>query len=311
MAEAHAQLAQPAQTTPNTNGVTPYPNDPTAQTNGTSTTEVEITCGPLLNYRHTTDADSKPVWHGSVLIVAKPGATAQPRLQYRESPAGVLLQDEHATNANSTNGTTNGTTNGAEAGGPLGGSIPAEWLSVQGLKLYADPRKTFWRFDVDVPLGSQEARWEYTLENAHLAYESSVSSTTRSFVVPAASESMRIMFHSCNGFSVGTDEDDWCGPVLWRDVLRVHAQKPIHVMIGGGDQIYNDNVRVDGPLRRWTDIGNPVKRREYAFGETLRAECDQFYFDNYVRWYSTEPFATANGQIAQINIWDDHGKYPE
>jgi hypothetical protein len=77
-------------------------------------------------------------------------------------------------------------------------------------------------------------------------------------------------------------------------------------MIGGGDQIYNDNIRTEGPLQEWTSIASPRKRREYPFGNELRDKCDKFYYANYVRWYSTEPFATANAQIAQINIWDDH-----
>ena len=77
-------------------------------------------------------------------------------------------------------------------------------------------------------------------------------------------------------------------------------------MIGGGDQIYNDNVRVDGPLKAWTAMKNPEKRRKFPFENKMRAECDQFYYDNYIRWYSTEPFATANAQIPQVNIWDDH-----
>ncbi len=42
-------------------------------------------------------------------------------------------------------------------------------------------------------------------------------------------------------------------------------------MIGGGDQIHNDGVRVDGTLKPWTDIGNPKKRRGYPFDEDLRA----------------------------------------
>jgi len=96
------------------------------------------------------------------------------------------------------------------------------------------------------------------------------------------------------------------GPALWNDVLRTHAKKPLHVMIGGGDQIYNDSVRVKGPLKPWTAIANPQKRRDYPFDEEMRSQCDQFYFENYVRWYSTEPFASANSQIPQINIWDDH-----
>lgn len=77
-------------------------------------------------------------------------------------------------------------------------------------------------------------------------------------------------------------------------------------MIGGGDQIYNDSVRVDGPLKPWTAIGNPEKRRKFPFDNKMRGDCDKYYYDNYVGWYSTEPFATANAQIPQINIWDDH-----
>ncbi|KAH6682346.1 hypothetical protein F5X68DRAFT_155841 [Plectosphaerella plurivora] len=118
--------------------------------------------------------------------------------------------------------------------------------------------------------------------------------------------SMRIMFHSCNGFSVGTDEDEWCGPALWNDVVRRHAQSPFHVMVGGGDQIYNDGIRVDGPLRAWTNISNPKKRRHYPFPEKLRQACDDYYLKNYIKWYSTGAFAEMNGQIPQVNIWDDH-----
>lgn len=76
--------------------------------------------------------------------------------------------------------------------------------------------------------------------------------------------------------------------------------------IGGGDQIYNDGIRVSGPLREWSNIGNPKKRRNHPFPESLRLKCDDYYLKNYIRWYSTEPFASANGQIAQLNIWDDH-----
>jgi hypothetical protein len=55
--------------------------------------------------------------------------------------------------------------------------------------------------------------------------------------------------------------------------------------LGGGDQIYNDGIRVKGPLRAWTDIGNPKKRRDYPFPEDLRKDCDKYYADNYIRWY--------------------------
>jgi hypothetical protein len=33
----------------------------------------------------------------------------------------------------------------------------------------------------------------------------------------------------------------------------------------------------------------------------MRAESDDYYYANYVRWYNTEPFRAANGRIPQVN----------
>ncbi len=65
---------------------------------------------------------------------------------------------------------------------------------------------------------------------------------------------MRILFFSCNGFSLDVKLEDFVGPALWNDVSRgtcpaldqeripiprpiVHSQRPFHVMIGGCDQV--------------------------------------------------------------------------
>lgn len=234
----------------------------------------DIISGPLLNYRRTEGT----TWIGSALIVVRGGGKDVPQV-----PIAVL---------------------GPASGGASNGNVPGGSQEVQGICLYSDPRNTFWRFDLAVPMGRTESRWQYTFPG--LRFESESKPRTSYFSVPAASEAMRILFFSCNGFSVGTDEDAWCGPALWNDVTRIHEKTPFHVMIGGGDQIYNDSIRVSGPLREWTAIGNPKKRHEYKFTEKLRKECDDFYLDNYIKWYSTEPFASANGQIPQLNIWDDH-----
>lgn len=247
----------------------------------------DIVCGPLLNYRRMEGSR----WFGSVLVVVKGGGKTQPF-----DPTLVLRpaapQEQNAPNGTFTDISANG-----DASDKSG-------VEVRGVCLYSDPRVTFWRFDLAVDVQDVESRWEYTLPG--LRFGSKKKPRRNVFHLPAKSESFRIMFHSCNGFSVGTDEDAWSGPALWNDVLRRHAEAPFHVMIGGGDQIYNDSIRVSGPLREWTLIGNPKKRREYPFPEKLRQQCDDFYLQNYLRWYSTEPFATANGQIPQLNIWDDH-----
>ncbi|KAJ5855789.1 Alkaline phosphatase D-related protein [Penicillium soppii] len=233
----------------------------------------ELISGPLINLKNM-HYEAAAVWHGSVLIVTKPGQE-QPQLRLRQ------------------------------LGSVDGQSGNAQPQTVEGLKLYEDPAKAFWRFSLAVPVETFEARWEYDIPGLHNESGDQVQAPWE-FVVPAEDQSMRIMFHSCNGFSVGTDMNAWVGPNLWNDVMRVHSQRPFHVMVGGGDQIYNDGIRVDGPLKPWTAIGNPHKRRNHDFSNQMRADCDDYYYANYVRWYNTEPFRTANGRIPQVNIWDDH-----
>jgi hypothetical protein len=237
-----------------------------------STSEgLEVICGPLLNYRHMSEENTdNPIWHGSVLVVSLAGNIPE-KLNLQQAGAGSNGRPEQ----------------------------------IQGLKLYEDEKSAFWQFSIAVPFLDEESEWNYSIAGMRTKDGKNVDKPLR-FFVPSKQESMRIMFHSCNGFSVGTDEEAWSGPALWNDVLRVHGQRPFHVMIGGGDQIYNDSVRVTGPLKPWADMGNPEKRRAFPFPETMRAQCDQFYFDNYVRWYSTAPFSLANGQVPQLNIWDDH-----
>ncbi|KAI1359645.1 hypothetical protein F5Y08DRAFT_70561 [Xylaria arbuscula] len=256
----------------------------------------EIVCGPLLNYRRIEGT----VWYGSVLIVARGGGKTQPfqpslhlgRVDLASEQAG-FVPDQPGANIPEVVAT-----NGAH---PIRSDHGTD---VTGSCLYSDPRVTFWSFDLVCDMGPTEQKWAYSISDVR--YKSATKPKTNYFFVPALDESMRIMFHSCNGFSVGTDEDAWSGPALWNDVVRNHAKAPFHVMIGGGDQIYNDGIRVSGPLREWTSIGNPKKRRDYPFPETLRQACDDYYLNNYIRWYSTEPFAAVNGQIPQLNIWDDH-----
>lgn len=144
--------------------------------------ELEILCGPLLNYQRMNEANGQVEWHGSVLIVTKPSSKL-PQLE---------LQSLGAWDGNS---------------GAVDGSRKQ---LVDGLKLYADPDKTFWRFTIALPLADVQTKWQYSIPAAH--FLSSVSKEKeRVFVVPSKNESMRLMFHSCNGFSVGTDEDFWSG----------------------------------------------------------------------------------------------------
>ncbi|OBT64576.1 hypothetical protein VE03_06366 [Pseudogymnoascus sp. 23342-1-I1] len=257
----------------------------------------DVLCGPLLNYRRM-DGNT---WFGSVLVVVQGGVTEEqhqawvpqlllkklsprrPETQAEAGPPDQIYASAHG--------------HGTEYDTAVNSSINGELL-------YADLRHRFWRFNLVLEMEELESEWAYQIPL--LRFPNEGKTDHQNFFVPSINESMRIMFHSCNGFSLGTDEAAWSGPALWNDVLRCHSEKPFHVMIGGGDQIYNDGIRVHGPLKEWTDISNPRKRRDYPFPEALRKQCDDYYVNNYVRWYSTEPFAGANGQIPQLNLWDDH-----
>ncbi|KAG5982668.1 hypothetical protein E4U55_001550 [Claviceps digitariae] len=248
----------------------------------------EIVCGPLLNYRYM----EQNRWYGSVMVVAKGGGKDilyQPLLVLRRVGVAKKLapgaSPQHGANGSVDQGESHETEFGAR-------------------RLYSDHRNTFWVFEIEVPIEAEEIKYEYVIPDVRYSREH--KPRVNNFFVPAADESMRVMFHSCNGFSVGTDEEAFSGAPLWKDVMRKHQEAPFHVMLGGGDQIYNDGIRVSGPLRPWTDIGNPKKRAEYPFPESLRSDCDDYYLKNYIRWYNSEPFALANGQIPQVNIWDDH-----
>ena len=150
--------------------------------------QLQVMCGPLLNYQGMTEEGTETLWHGTVLLVVEPGALV-PHLKIRKR--GPVRQ-----------------TDAPKATGFF--SRAEKSASIEGLKLYADPTKMFWRFTLRIPLSAAETIWEYTIPDMHFRSEVSTS-PSREFVVPSTSQSMRLMFHSCNGFSVGTDEDFWSG----------------------------------------------------------------------------------------------------
>jgi hypothetical protein len=257
--------------------VYPLAPEPSLQQERLENDEREVACGPLLNFRRMEGTR----WFGSVLVVTKGGGKSQ-----LFTPALRLSKAERADSGPRCESDSRNTDD-----------------TVHGTRLYSDPRYTFWVFNLVVDMDETEAKWEYTFLD--LQFIRHKKDHTYGFFVPARTESMRVMFYSCNGFNVGTNEDFWRGPALWNDVLRRHAEAPFHVMIGGGNQIYNDGIRVVGPMRPWTDISTTKKRREFPFPSNLRDEVDDFYLKSYIRWYTTRPFASVNCQVAQINIWDD------
>lgn len=70
-----------------------------------------------------------------------------------------------------------------------------KYQQVNGVRLHAERGVTFWRFNLEVELGEQQARIAYRINNC----------ASVGFWVPARGQSMNIMFHSCNGFSMSVE----------------------------------------------------------------------------------------------------------
>ncbi|KAJ0420062.1 hypothetical protein BJY00DRAFT_301710 [Aspergillus carlsbadensis] len=182
---------------------------------------------------------------------------------------------------------------------------------VSGARLYADSGRdvTFWKFNIEIELGEQQQRVAYRLNQG----------PALGFWVPARGQSMNIMFHSGNGFSPGVDSSKLCGPdPLWRDVLNEHQTRPFHVMIGGGDQIFNDKVTAESlHFQEWLKIKDPSEKYGTPLNAEFKAELESSYLENYARGFSQGLFSLANSQIPMVNIWNDHeilegfGSYPD
>ena len=179
---------------------------------------------------------------------------------------------------------------------------------VRGIRLLAERGLTFWRFNLEVELGAKQARIAYRINN----------SPSIGFWVPAKGEVMNTMFYSCNGFSSNIQPADFSGPdPMWRDVLNSHQTRPFHVMIGGGDQIYNDPVMDESSLlHAWLEMKSS-HRHDVPFTPDIQEELETIYLERYCMWFSQGLFGMANSQIPMVNIWNDRdiidgfGSYPD
>ena len=180
----------------------------------------------------------------------------------------------------------------------MDGEKANKYRQVRGCRLLCEGGVTFWRFSISVELVSQQKRVAYRINNGPAI----------GFWVPAKGSSMNVMFHSCNGFSVSVNPNDFSGPdPLWRDVLNSHQFKPFHVMIGGGDQIYMDAVvQKTTHFRKWMSIKDNIQKQSSPFSKEMQQELEDFYLRRYCTWFSSGLFGLANSQIPMINIWDDH-----
>lgn len=189
------------------------------------------------------------------------------------------------------------------------GEKAGKYKEVRGFRLHTEQGVTFWRFNLEIELRNRQQRIAYRINRG----------PATGFWVPARGQPMNIMYSSCNGFSYGTDPNPFNGPdPLWRDVLNNHQTQPFHVMLGGGDQIYNDAVMEETKFfKDWTRLKDRHYKENVPFTPDIQQELESFYLNRYCMWFSQGLFGLAMTQIPMINIYDDHdiidgyGSYPD
>ncbi|KAI3436720.1 hypothetical protein D9Q98_006135 [Chlorella vulgaris] len=229
--------------------------------------------GPFLRFQSGC-GPGEEAWLGSVLILTSngttdPAAAPQPTL---------TLTDDNAGSASGTQELT-----------------PSKLDDCLGW--------VFWRFEIELQL----APWQRPVQYSVTAGDTTTK--TYSFWLPAVGQPMHWGYTSCNGFSGSIPQDAperQDATYLWRDMLRLHSAFPLHCLVGGGDQLYNDAVFKEPTLHAWGNLEEHEVKVAADWTNEMLDQSTRFYLENYVRSFVMEDVCDAYAQIPQVMVWDDH-----
>eukprot|EP00798_Chlamydomonas_sp_ICE-L_P007892 gene7892-1102_t len=174
----------------------------------------------------------------------------------------------------------------------------------------------FWRFELRIECGVPERSIEYWIKHSTDGMCTPIKKYR--FHVPGIEQKWRWGFYSCNGFHNSVHQEGRYQGIqpLWRDVGYCHEQHPMHVMVGGGDQLYNDDVWNLPSLVQWIQLPDKGERLMHPFTQEMIDQVFWFYLTQYLKQWSQPLFADALASIPQLMTWDDHeifdgwGSYP-
>lgn len=292
-----------------------------------------LSCGPLLRFTGIENG----VWHGSVMIVTEDAKSVyDPVPELQLSRAGPDGSGDGSAGSSLVKMSRTGRALGIRAEAEVERGVDysvrdsgaglfyeinpnhnnhqkedSDSETITATHLHTERGHTFWRFILTIP--------QYPSTPTQHLYRINNTPAAQSFHIPSFHQTMHLMYHSCNGFSLSVDTPAYSGPdPLWRDVLRQHnSSNPFHAMLGGGDQIYNDACRLHTRhFGGWTESRNRVRKRHAPFTAEMQDELEEFYLKRYMWWFSQGLFAVAAACIPMVNVWDDHdiidgfGSYP-
>ncbi|CAF2139093.1 unnamed protein product [Rotaria magnacalcarata] len=145
--------------------------------------------------------------------------------------------------------------------------------------------------------------------------------TNGTFHIAQYDQKWRGAFFSCNGFDATISKEVALGltyNAVWNDLLSIHEINPFHLLVWGGDQVYNDFVLEDIPfLQNWSRMEWDEKWK-FTVTKEAAQEIEQYYFNNYTEHWERRPeMKLALGSVPSLMMWDDHdifdgaGSYPQ
>lgn len=165
----------------------------------------------------------------------------------------------------------------------------------------------FWRYDFSLPLRAERSVGSYALGPERWTVH-----------LPPLDGPFRLAYTACSG----TEND---GPgltpashnALWRKLEGEHAERPFHLLLQGGDQLYADTLWPRVPeLAAWRRL--PWDEANAApFTASMARAAGAYYHDRYVHLLTQPELASVQAVLPSVMMWDDHdifdgwGSWPE
>src|SRR2546429_372544 len=136
--------------------------------------------------------------------------------------------------------------------------------------------------------------------------------TQHQLVVPATGGTPHFAYGSCCGFNDWNDKtkfesqhrDPWG---LWKNIADTHVQKPFHLMLLGGDQVYMDSLWSFGPMLEWRQkLRRFQGKYQWEPDGPYDKQARKGFMDMYCSNWGRETMANVLATIPSIMIWDDH-----
>jgi hypothetical protein len=172
--------------------------------------------------------------------------------------------------------------------------------------IYTHQRWTFFKYDIDLPMGDATERWTY-------AVTSHLGCTRYEFVVAGRQETgWRFIAHSGNDFAAATSQNERSklGGVsfMWKDVLQKNIEVGgFHAQLGLGDQLYGDRLWKEVPLlKQWLAMSGKENRKNAQWTARHEEDVSHAYFHYYTSHFDQPFLREAFAQIPHILQIDDH-----